>query len=409
MIDGIHKMVVETLANGKLSKRINLKLQDLNDHFLDVTLWDAYAEQMATFQAKNADRAGVVIILQFAKVKTYGDSISVSNCYEVARLFIDEDIDDVASFKKSWSSKPLSETSSSLRGIGSFISGSLDDEFLKDHPFTFISDVSLITEITKVIILATVVGVKADMEWYYTGCKKCNCKVFPKVILNETGDVEEKKVYECQSEICKDQEITAVPRYKIPIKVMDITGTMSLTMFEREAYKVIKKACYDLVESILDGKAELFPLELNALKDKKFAFMISVRQYNLKNKNDLYSITKMTEDPEILAALEKKFDVGQVTETISVENEVTSSVGKKISISCVGDNVTPISSAGKGHTLEMDEDNEVSPSNSLKRNLGYVYDDDSACQSSSKIRGGVDKDQDNNNEKEKLLIPKVEK
>ncbi|MFS8008651.1 hypothetical protein Hanom_Chr14g01275291 [Helianthus anomalus] len=55
---------------------------------------------MATFQAKNADRAGVVIILQFAKVKTYGDSISVSNCYEVARLFIDEDIDDVASFKK---------------------------------------------------------------------------------------------------------------------------------------------------------------------------------------------------------------------------------------------------------------------------------------------------------------------
>ncbi|MFS7991939.1 putative nucleic acid-binding protein [Helianthus anomalus] len=75
MIDGIHKMVVETLANGKLSKRINLKLQDLNGHYLDVTLWDAYAEQMATFQAKNADRAGVVIILQFAKVKMMGVSI----------------------------------------------------------------------------------------------------------------------------------------------------------------------------------------------------------------------------------------------------------------------------------------------------------------------------------------------
>ena len=39
-------------------------------------------------------------------------------------------------------------------------------------------------------------------------------------------------------------------RYKIPIRVQDDSGTITLTLFDRDAYRIVKKRARDLIDKI---------------------------------------------------------------------------------------------------------------------------------------------------------------
>ena len=39
-------------------------------------------------------------------------------------------------------------------------------------------------------------------------------------------------------------------RYKIPIRVQDDSGTITLTLFDRDAYRLVKKRARDLLDQI---------------------------------------------------------------------------------------------------------------------------------------------------------------
>ncbi|KAJ0532196.1 hypothetical protein HanIR_Chr09g0394021 [Helianthus annuus] len=51
-----------------------------------------------------------------------------------------------------------------------------------------------------------------------------------------------------------------------------------------------------------------FPDELKALLNQKFAFKIAIGSFNIKNKSDGYSVSKLTENPLVISVLDKKFD-----------------------------------------------------------------------------------------------------
>nr|KAJ0204475.1 hypothetical protein LSAT_V11C500248610 [Lactuca sativa] len=85
--------------------------------------------------------------------------------------------------------------------------------------------------------------------------------------------------------------------FKIPIRVQDPTGVISLTLFDGDANRLLRKNAQELLEIFIkDGNTAIFPAEITDLLERKFAFLIEVSEYNLKNKVQGYSIRKLTTD-----------------------------------------------------------------------------------------------------------------
>nr|KAJ0191577.1 hypothetical protein LSAT_V11C800392480 [Lactuca sativa] len=75
--------------------------------------------------------------------------------------------------------------------------------------------------------------------------------------------------------------------FMIPIRVQDNTGTLTLTMFEREGKKV------------------------NVLKGLKLAFKISIKNFNVSKKNNQYGIARISDDESLIQQLENKLTESQ--------------------------------------------------------------------------------------------------
>ncbi|KAI3820093.1 hypothetical protein L1987_13951 [Smallanthus sonchifolius] len=170
------------------------------------------------------------------------------------------------------------------------------------------------------------------------------------------------------------------------------------------------------------GDPTLFPENLDILIEKKFAFKVDVTIYNLKEKVPIYGISKITDDYNIMAELDKKLSTEQVLESNSlnvtmIDFQSEETITFKDVVSYTGDNVTPVSNTDKNtgtSPLVHDRNSTVvSTRKSLKRKLDDDYDiDDITTMSATKFSGrsipnekGGAKGDDN----KKLLIPKIEK
>ncbi|KAI3796073.1 hypothetical protein L1987_38736 [Smallanthus sonchifolius] len=78
---------------------------------------------------------------------------------------------------------------------------------------------------------------------------------------------------ECSNVKCNNPVVSAFPKFKINIRVQNVTGSVTLTLFDHEAKKLLDKTSNDLmvINDELD-EAFLFPGELDSLLGKKLAF-----------------------------------------------------------------------------------------------------------------------------------------
>ncbi|CAH1445990.1 unnamed protein product [Lactuca virosa] len=163
------------------------------------------------------------------------------------------------------------------------------------------------------------------------------------------------KSYECHNGDCTKTTTSVVPRYKISIRVQDNTGTITLTLFEREGRYLLKKSAKEFFNNAAKNgdNVDLYPVEMNALKGLKFAFKISSNRFNMSKKP-----TNMADNSQSLDYNSSDFQ--------SHDNKTL-----KDAISATDDNITP-------NTL--DKNSATSPlkisttTPVLKRNLQEVFD-----------------------------------
>ncbi|XP_022037996.1 uncharacterized protein LOC110940744 isoform X2 [Helianthus annuus] len=222
----------------------------------------------------------------------------VSTFYSASSLYIDDDIDEITVFKKNLLAKEGDETASSHRVTSSLMLPNWRDDFLTKTVYHTMAEVNEIDQVTTVIVVGTIKCITQGIEWLYNACKKCNKKVITKHIASEIPDgsdqFEEKQILECTNQSCNEQVVFAIPRFKIPLRVQDKTGVLSLTLFDRDAQKIFKKSAKELVDKILDGETNIFPNEFKDLVDKKFAFTIDIANFNLKNNYKFFTVIKLT-------------------------------------------------------------------------------------------------------------------
>ncbi|CAH1427524.1 unnamed protein product [Lactuca virosa] len=99
------------------------------------------------------------------------------------------------------------------------------DDFLKNHLFSNIDDVFEPLEEKTDIILGTVKGIRQNIHWYYLACS--NCKKLAKQKESSTDKVDgshevaEIVTYECANPICKNIQISVIPRLTENIDIID--------------------------------------------------------------------------------------------------------------------------------------------------------------------------------------------
>ncbi|CAH1421415.1 unnamed protein product [Lactuca virosa] len=155
-----------------------------------------------------------------------------------------------------------------------------------------------------------------------------------------------------------------------PLKaVCEITKPLKVMRF------LLVGSIINIRQSSLAGDSlEVFPNQINVLKNCKFAFLVDITHYNVDNYNNIYTIVKLTKDVSILSELERKIEL------MAHESFTRSTVDKSTAAS-------PINIA-----------------NDLKRNLYDVYDVDCGGDlSSTKFK------RKSIGEENPLLVPKVEK
>ncbi|KAD5317025.1 hypothetical protein E3N88_16971 [Mikania micrantha] len=161
---------LKEMPGGKISKLVKLELEDLENNYLPVSLWDQYAEQFDTFLNDNQDDRNIVIILQFGKFKPF-------------KVFLPD----------------------------------IKDDFLINNDLCTIGEIGEVNKPKSLIIVGEIKGFTSDLDWYYSGCSKCNSKVITATTCtlkpDGSADFDVQTVLECKSAKCKNYDISAIPRY----------------------------------------------------------------------------------------------------------------------------------------------------------------------------------------------------
>ncbi|CAH1419503.1 unnamed protein product [Lactuca virosa] len=187
------------------------------------------------------------------------------------------------------------------------------DEFVLNLELKTISDIFEPIEIKKYVIVATIKVILQNALWHYPACTNCNTKAVPNNPSDEpnvTGSLKN-VTYECRNPKCTKTETSTFPRFMIPVRVQDHIGSITLTMFEQDAKKLLKISAKDLVAKTakLGFCTNVYPSDIKVLKDMKLAFIVSVSKYNVQRNNNQYTISRISDDEILIEELEKKFVV----------------------------------------------------------------------------------------------------
>nr|GEX49956.1 replication protein A 70 kDa DNA-binding subunit B [Tanacetum cinerariifolium] len=126
------------------------------------------------------------------------------------------------------------------------------------------------------IIVGNVIAIQKDEGWWYLGCRACHGKV-----IKSTDYID------LESEMPKKPDGPNYWWFRLQIHVQDETGTTSLSLFNDEVQAMSKS----------DG---FIPTEITNLIGNKYAFKVSIDDYNVKKLLPVFTVLRFSNDQEII-------------------------------------------------------------------------------------------------------------
>ncbi|KAM3383151.1 hypothetical protein P3S68_008726 [Capsicum galapagoense] len=110
--------------------------------------------------------------------------------------------------------------------------------------------------------------------------------------------------YVCTNKKCNHEDSTVIYRYRIQVTVMDGTGSISLMNWDTDAMSLIGKSANDLKEELLQNTGNdddpSYSMELNNILQRKFIFKVIVKNKNIQNHDEVYSVVKILDDKDLI-------------------------------------------------------------------------------------------------------------
>ncbi|GJZ25698.1 replication protein A 70 kDa DNA-binding subunit B, partial [Tanacetum coccineum] len=136
------------------------------------------------------------------------------------------------------------------------------------------------------VIVGTIIAIHVEEGWWYIGCRSCKKKVIrKKEIIDLEMDMPKKSVSGKDDWWCTKCNVvpTIKTMFRLQVRVQDETGTMSLTLWNDEVQAVVDRSAYQLCEKYSKGEQnDQLPTEITSLIGKKYAFKVSIDEYNVK-------------------------------------------------------------------------------------------------------------------------------
>ncbi|XP_076907486.1 uncharacterized protein LOC143563953 [Bidens hawaiensis] len=246
--------------NGVLAKLLDIDLYGSNGNKIGITLWNSYATQILSYIEQNPQEAAMVVFYALLYTNLFMVSKPcISNANGVAKLILNQEIPEIVDFKNSLVQMLASEPSSSALLSPPTIRDSFLAEFVNDTEFSHNGEVENIRTTKKVVVCGTIMPASNYSRWYYIGCKVCattlnteNKVSHEDEIDGETSLNQFKGTYKCGSQKCNNAIVDAVARYRVPFDVQDSTGSLSLTLWEGQAFPMFKITTMDLFKRLVE-------------------------------------------------------------------------------------------------------------------------------------------------------------
>ncbi|XP_057426364.1 replication protein A 70 kDa DNA-binding subunit B-like [Lotus japonicus] len=216
--------------HGKVQKRITLEIKQEGVR-VEAAFFGKYVDEIFG-QLASGDMTNAVVVVQFAKIKPFKGRPSIQNVYEATQILFNPAIDEAG---------PIRERFFESNGLAAKVICQLQDsaklspaeDFLKQNEGKTIEQIKDLAEKSVCVVFATVKFIPDDNSWYYPACK-CNKKVYPA-----------EDMYFCEA--CVRHVVTAIPIYKIRLRVMDAKDSTTFVLFDQEANNLLNKPCSELV------------------------------------------------------------------------------------------------------------------------------------------------------------------
>ncbi|CAI9111609.1 OLC1v1011869C1 [Oldenlandia corymbosa var. corymbosa] len=210
---------------------------------IKVLLWDTHAQQVVDYLGSE-NKTDVVLIVQFVKCGTWNGQLSITTSKLNGKIYLDTDMDVIRDFKLMMDNvNNQHDTGKSLSLLSTMTSYGTLESFMKDAE------------------LITVDGIKNVGE-------ACHCVTM------------------------------AFLRFKVQTIVVDSTGIMIVTIFDKDMFRLIGKSAYQLREKY--GNVETFPPKVMSLIGKTLLFRVSVNKFNVVHNSHMYTAVRVVDDEKWL-------------------------------------------------------------------------------------------------------------
>nr|GEU96678.1 uncharacterized protein [Tanacetum cinerariifolium] len=149
-----------------------------------------------------------------------------------------------------------------------------------------LANIKDIAEIKSVVVVATIKVIERDNKWYYLACGSCN-----RIVDEKTIDKKDSDYGELKKQVCLFVQTKNVVNYKIQIRVLDKSGSVSLTLFVKVASKLLNHTAKELIREMRkNGDMDHFPEHFNILLGCTYAFKVNITKYCLDNHKFVYPV-----------------------------------------------------------------------------------------------------------------------
>ncbi|XP_070014489.1 uncharacterized protein [Nicotiana sylvestris] len=258
---------VQTQNQGGIFRKfMDIELEDDERKKLSTTFWGEFVDEIVP-HLLSANNQPVIVVMQLIKAHKYQYSYSVRNTWNASKLWINKIFPQSDEFKirllyvRDNNSERLTQTISQ-----------------QSYP---VSD-----ELEKGIVQVKTIGQLVESMQVHVGLSQVL------KILN----------------LKKDGRTLAARsvkrRYKLQVRVMDTTGSVSLLLWDRETIFLIGKSAKELKEGFLEntGAVDKYPysVELNNILQRKFMFKVIIKTEDIHQQKEVYSVVKLTDEEQLI-------------------------------------------------------------------------------------------------------------
>ncbi|GJS64632.1 nucleic acid-binding, OB-fold, replication protein A, OB domain protein [Tanacetum coccineum] len=295
--------IAHAMVDGNRHPYIRLELEDLTGTKLrNITLWGDYALQLNNTLGDRQNLGHPFVKISNSIIPTCKPA--VSNMFDVSKLFINDDIPDICNFKQKLIENRSHEGDDHcVTHLTTFSSYSIKNDFLNNLPKVCINDIRDIGKAMSCVVVATVKKIERESDWWY----------------------------------------------KIPLRVMDSTGSVSLTLFDRQAQPIIGKSAAELLRKT----CTFTPLTLtNSLKTP----MLSKLEIQSNSQNSALELMSLPSGNKL--AMDVLSVTGDNMALRDDEKSTTSSPGKSKLLNVIDVDNDPLFSSIKKKLLSLKKEKE---------------------------------------------------